>query len=135
MLPQKLTPPPIKEVDVQLSETDHIEPDSQSIKRYKAGSERFKMRAVSAQVDTQQSNTIPMMLTTAPSAVTQEQHYEVIKPTEPEKTPTFSLQDTPEVIARGERYWKSAQPQYIDFAPYFSLDSLIDMTIIADKKV
>ena len=110
----------------------HVGLEEGTVKTYQANAEKFKMRPVTDQGGARRSTAIPMMITTAPSAVKQDHQFEVIKTTSKPKERIFSLLESPEVIASGERVWRSVQPLYLDFAPFFSLDSLIDIDPKAD---
>ena len=115
-----------KDVDDETSKA--ISPASVSAKSIPVHSEKFKMRPTTDQGGSRRSTAIPMIISEVPSAVKQNQHFEVIKPVLPVQERRFSLLDPPEEMAMGERAWRSVQPLYIDFSPFFSLDSLIHIS-------
>jgi hypothetical protein len=117
----------VKSLDFKVAATGAGEPETEG-RKYQVGAEKFKMRPVSTQVTSKKPTAIPMMITATPTAMVSEQHYEVIKPSKAKVMHDFSLLDTPEEIATGERSWGGVQPLYIDFSPFFSLDSLMDIT-------
>ena len=72
---------------------------------------------------------LPIAMTEAPSGLLDDRHFEVIQPNKKrESARRFSLNESPEMVATGERSWYGVQPLYIDFSPFFSLDSLIEIT-------
>ncbi len=136
---RQITPLKIKEEPKEKASEATIEPSStvlmdqaqaHSTKRYQVGAEKFKMNPVSAQAPSSKarSTAIPMFITATPTAVNNDQHFEVIKPQKKDKAPSFSLIEQPELFASGERAWRGVQPLYIDFSPFFSLDSLMEIS-------
>lgn len=109
-------------------EDNKSEPTEGSVKSYSVHSEKFKMRPIADQGGSRKSVAIPMIIAETPSAIKLEQKFEVIKPSKQVTERRFSLLDPPEEIAFGERSWRGVQPLYIDFSPFFSLDSLIEIT-------
>ena len=148
--PRLITPKPIggkpkaarQITPIKLEETTHdsaIEPSSSpytqneqqgSVKRYQVGAEKFKMNPVASQASATKSKptAIPMFISTTPNLTSSDQHFEVIKPQKADKKKSFTLFDQPEQIASGERSWLGVQPLYIDFSPFFSLDSLMEIS-------
>ncbi|MAD61648.1 MAG: hypothetical protein CMH49_09110 [Myxococcales bacterium] len=108
-----------------------------SVKRYQVGAEKFKMNPVasSGSIPRSKPSAIPMFISTTPSLVNNEQHFEVIKPQKTaKKAHSFSLLDQPEQFASGEKAWLGVQPLYIDFSPFFSLDSLMEMSSYTQER-
>ena len=117
----------IEPSSLPISDHDH----QGSVKRYQVGAEKFKMNPVarSGSAPTSKPSAIPMFISTTPNLVSNEQHFEVIKPQKnAKKAHSFSLLDQPEQFASGEKAWLGVQPLYIDFSPFFSLDSLMEMS-------
>ena len=137
IIPKAIKPLPnqAKEVSpITFGETTLTETDSVRSKTYQVGSEKFKMRPVNQSAGSKKSTAIPMMMTPTPNAIVNQQHYEVIKPTVQKSDHKFSLSDIPEAFSSGEQAWLGVQPLYIDFSPFFSLDSLISISPSAKRK-
>ena len=94
---------------------------------HEQGTRTRKARAISG--EGRKSAIIPIAVTEAPAGVPQRGQFEVLSPPQANQQPRkFNLRDKPEMIASGERFWHGVQPLYIDFSPFFSLDSLIEIT-------